>query len=236
MSTYLSTSVLKVRYANSIPSPDTDGDGRKAGQRCTTHVSSRDYSNPPSCSVFSWHDTVQKYRSSSNRKTARFSETFSHINTIKLRQISASNDLLWVLLTAYLKTNLLVQIATWMQNVKHNKCVIWHQHPCVLQIGFFMFPTKGSNYFPKRGSGSSVGIASELRVGPSGIEFRCGRDFPPVQTCPGSHPASCTMGTGYFPEVKCGRGVLLTTHPLLVPRSWKSRAIPLPTLWATSGL
>ena len=32
------------------------------------------------------------------------------------------------------------------------------------------------------------------------------------------------------------RGVLLTTHPLLVPRSWKSRAIPLPTLWATPGL
>jgi len=24
--------------------------------------------------------------------------------------------------------------------------------------------------------------------------------------------------------------------PLLVPRSWKSRAIPLPTLWATPGL
>ena len=36
--------------------------------------------------------------------------------------------------------------------------------------------------------------------------------------------------------VKCGRGVLLTTHPLLVPRSWRSRAIPLPTLWATPGL
>jgi len=31
-----------------------------------------------------------------------------------------------------------------------------------------------------------------------------------------------------FPGVKCGRGVLLTTHPLLVPRSWKIRAIPLP--------
>jgi len=30
--------------------------------------------------------------------------------------------------------------------------------------------------------------------------------------------------------------VLLTTHPLLVPRSWKSRVIPLPTLWATPGL
>jgi len=48
--------------------------------------------------------------------------------------------------------------------------------------------------------------------------------------------ASCTMGTGYFPRVKCGWGVLLTTYPLLVPRSWKSRAIPLPTLWATPGL
>jgi len=51
-----------------------------------------------------------------------------------------------------------------------------------------------------------------------------------------SHPASCKMGTESFPGVKCGQGVLLTTHPLLVPRSWKSRAIPLPTLWATPGL
>jgi len=45
--------------------------------------------------------------------------------------------------------------------------------------------------------------------------------------------ASCKMVTGSFPVVKCGRGVLLSTHNLLVPRSWKSRAIPLPTLWAT---
>ena len=52
-------------------------------------------------------------------------------------------------------------------------------------------------------------------------------DFPPVQTGPGAHPASCTMGTGFFPGVKCGRGVVLTTHPLLALRSWKSKAIPL---------
>ena len=70
----------------------------------------------------------------------------------------------------------------------------------------------------------------------SGIESRWGRDFPPVQTGPVAHPASCKMGTGSFPGVKCGRGVLLTTHPLLVPRSWKSRAILLPTLWATPSL
>ena len=87
-----------------------------------------------------------------------------------------------------------------------------------------------------RGPGSSVGIATELRAGRSGIESRWGRDFPPVQTGPGTHPAFCKMGTGSFPGVKCDRGVLLTTHPLLVPRSWKSRAIPLPTLWATPGL
>ena len=62
-----------------------------------------------------------------------------------------------------------------------------------------------------------------------------GRHFPPVQTGPGAHPAFCTMGTGSFPGVKYDRGVLLTTHPLLVPRSWKSRAIPLPTLRATTG-
>ena len=61
-----------------------------------------------------------------------------------------------------------------------------------------------------------------------------GRDFPPVQTGPGAHPASYKMGTRSFPGVKYGRGVLLTTHPLLVPRSWKSRAIPLPILWATT--
>jgi hypothetical protein len=40
------------------------------------------------------------------------------------------------------------------------------------------------------------------------------------------------MGTGSFPKVKRGQGVTLTPHPLLVPWSWKSRAIPLLPLWA----
>ena len=86
------------------------------------------------------------------------------------------------------------------------------------------------------GPGGSVGIATELRAGRSGIESQWEWDFPPIQTGPGAHPASCKVGTGSFPGVKCGGGVLLTTHPLLVPRSWKSRAIPLPTFWATPGL
>ena len=88
----------------------------------------------------------------------------------------------------------------------------------------------------KCGPGSSAGIATDLRAGRFGIESRWGRDFPPVQTGPGTYPTSCKMGTGSFTGVKCGRGVLLTTHPLLVPRSWKSRAIPLPTVSATPAL
>jgi hypothetical protein len=40
-----------------------------------------------------------------------------------------------------------------------------------------------------------------------------------VQTSSEIHPASCTMGTGSpFPGVKRGLGVMLTTHPHLVPR------------------
>ena len=39
------------------------------------------------------------------------------------------------------------------------------------------------------------------------------------------------MGTESLSGVKSGRGVTLTPHPLLVPRSWKDRAIPLLPLW-----
>ena len=85
-------------------------------------------------------------------------------------------------------------------------------------------------------AGIVVGIATGNGLDGRGSNPGGGRDFPPVQTGPGAHPASCTMGTGSFLGVKCGRDVLLTTHPLLVPRSWKSRAIPLPILWATPGL
>ena len=80
-----------------------------------------------------------------------------------------------------------------------------------------------------RGPGSSVGIATDY--GLDGLGSNPGGDeiFRP------SRPA---LGPthGSFPGVKCGRGVLLTTHSLVVPRSWNSRAIPLPTLWATPGL
>ena len=93
-----------------------------------------------------------------------------------------------------------------------------------------------SNTPTEYGPGSSVGIATELQAGRSRIESRCGRDFLPVRTGPGTHPASCKMGTRSFLGVECGQGTLLTAHTLLVPWSWKSRAIPLPSLWPTPGL
>jgi len=79
------------------------------------------------------------------------------------------------------------------------------------------------------GLGSSVGIVTGYGLDGSGIESRWeARFFAPVQTGLGAHPASCTMGTWSFQGVKSGRGVTLTPHNLLVPWSWKSRAIPVP--------
>jgi hypothetical protein len=47
------------------------------------------------------------------------------------------------------------------------------------------------------------------------------------RTCPDrpwAHPAACKMGSGSFPGVESGRGVTLTPHTLLVPRS-KNRVV-----------
>ena len=78
------------------------------------------------------------------------------------------------------------------------------------------------------GPGSSVGIETGYGLDGPGIESRWRARFSaPIQTGPGAHPTSCTMGTGSFPGVKSGRGVTLTPHPLLVPWSWKGRAVPL---------
>ena len=61
-----------------------------------------------------------------------------------------------------------------------------------------------------------------LRAGRSGDRNPVGARFlAPVQTGPGAHPASCTMGTRSFPGVKSGRDVKLTPHPLLVQLDMK---------------
>jgi hypothetical protein len=59
-----------------------------------------------------------------------------------------------------------------------------------------------------------------LRVGRSRDRIPVGARFSaPVHTGPGDQPASWTMCTGSFLGVENGRGVTLTPHPLLVPRS-----------------
>ena len=83
------------------------------------------------------------------------------------------------------------------------------------------------------GPGSAVGIATGYGLDSLGIKSQWRRDFlhlsRPALAPP---PAFCTMGTGSFPGVKSGWCVTLTPHPLPVPWSRKSRAIPLLPLWA----
>ena len=72
------------------------------------------------------------------------------------------------------------------------------------------------------GRDSSVDKAIGYRLDGPGIESRWGVRFSaPVHTGPGAHPASCTMGTGFFPGLKSGRGVTLTPYLLLVPMVMK---------------
>jgi hypothetical protein len=64
------------------------------------------------------------------------------------------------------------------------------------------------------GPGSSVGIVTGYRLDGPGIKSRWGARFSaPIQTGPGAHPASCTMGTGSFPGVVSSLGVTLDSHP-----------------------
>jgi hypothetical protein len=86
------------------------------------------------------------------------------------------------------------------------------------------------------GPGSSVGIAIDYWLDGPGSNPGGDEIFRPSRPAQGPIHPPVQLGTGSFLGVKCGQGVLLTTHPLLVRRSWKSRAIRLPTLWATPGL
>ena len=65
---------------------------------------------------------------------------------------------------------------------------------------------------------SSVGTATRYGLDGPGIESQWGaRLSAPVQIGPGAHPAPYRMGNGSIPG-QTGRGVPLTTHPLLASR------------------
>ena len=81
-----------------------------------------------------------------------------------------------------------------------------------------------------------AGIATRYGLDGPGIESRWGEIF---RTYPDRlRGPSSLLCNGYrvFPGGKGGRGVMLTTHPVLVPRLRKSWAIPPLNLWVLLGL
>ena len=78
------------------------------------------------------------------------------------------------------------------------------------------------------GPGSSVGIATELRAGRSGDRIPVGARFSARPDRPWSPPSLLYNGYRVFPGGKVRPGRVAEHPPLLAPRSWKSRAIPLP--------
>jgi hypothetical protein len=82
-----------------------------------------------------------------------------------------------------------------------------------------------------QGRESSVGIETGCGLDGPGIESRWDEIFRTLTDRPWDSLSTCTVGTGSFPGLKRPERSA-DTHPLLAPRSRKSRAIPLPSLWA----
>ena len=101
----------------------------------------------------------------------------------------------------------------------------WHlgRNEIVKVEGCSYTVTSQGTYYAFRVPGSSVGIATDYGLdcpgsNPSGDEI-----FRPSRPAMGPTQAPVQWVPGLSLGVKCGRGVLLTTHPLLVPLSWRSR-------------
>jgi hypothetical protein len=82
------------------------------------------------------------------------------------------------------------------------------------------------------------GIATRYGLEGPGIESRWGEIFCTYPDRLRGPPRLLYNGNRVFPGGKGGRGAMLTTHPLLVPRLRKSWATCIPplTLWALLGL
>jgi len=98
--------------------------------------------------------------------------------------------------------------------MKLKASLLFPQEPATEYLFIFLLP------YDIQWAGSRSRHNDWLRAGRSGDRISVGARFSaPVQTGHGAYPASCTMGTGFFPGVKSGRGVTLTPQPLLVPWS-----------------
>ena len=109
-----------------------------------------------------------------------------------------------------------------LKNVTWNtETVDWHNVAMTSGFRIVLQPNISSLV----GRDSSVRIVTRYGFDGPGVESRWGARFSAsVETDPGAHPASCSMGTGSFLGVKSGRGVTLTPHPLLVPLVMKEQS------------
>jgi hypothetical protein len=87
-----------------------------------------------------------------------------------------------------------------------------------------------------RSRDSAVGIATCYRLEDPGIESPRGEIFRTSPDWLRGPPSLLYNGYRVFTGGKGGRGVILTTHPLLVPRLRESWAIPPLTPWVLLGL
>jgi hypothetical protein len=114
----------------------------------------------------------------------------------------------------------------------HRNYLPWKVVLCVTAYWIYIPTGLSTTWIRQLKINGIISFTDWLRTGRSGDRIPVGaRFFAHVQTDPGAHPPSCTMDTGSFPGLN-GRGVVLTTHPLLAPRSWVSRTIPLLPLLA----
>ena len=82
------------------------------------------------------------------------------------------------------------------------------------------------------GRDSSVDIATAYGLDGLGSNPGAGEIFCTCPDRPWGPPSLLYNGYWVFPGVKSGWGVTLSSQALLVPWSWKGRAIPLLPLWA----
>ena len=122
------------------------------------------------------------------------------------------------------------QILIWCASIH---CNLHTTFPVRTMPSFFFF---FKSHVETCGLGSSVGIATDYGLDGPGSNSGVDEIFRPSTTALGPTQPPAQWVLVLSQGVKCGRGVLLTTHILLEPRSWKSRIILLPILWATPGL
>jgi hypothetical protein len=120
------------------------------------------------------------------------------------------------------------------------KCPLWPRLvPLVSKCNILLHTLRNNSHTVltlRMSRDSVVGIATSYGLEGPGIESRWGEIFRTYPDRIRGPPSLLYNGSGVFPGGKGGRGVILTTHPLLVPRLRNSWAIPPLTLWVLLGL